>query len=259
MARARPRTPAVPQTLVIETVPLDDLHPYPDNPRDNRAAVAAVKASILEFGFRIPVVIDTDRVIVAGHTRVDAMKELRNDNPGDPRYEAVPCLVAADLTPEQLRAFRLVDNKTASLASWDFDKLSTEVTALVDAGVMLQPFGWTREELDCLSNVVTDDCLTGDGVTSAAEQGRTLATHRDNQSVRISIADLAFYVLREDYDRWADALRREHNFDLDAMLNSLAQRMGLLEAKQRRTEMLSRGRATPEAAEAFDTDAETAP
>lgn len=238
-------------SLVICNIDLDSLHPYPDNPRDNRAAIAAVKASIAEFGFRIPIVIDRNLVIVSGHTRVTAMKELRAENPGDARYEQVPCLVADDLSEDQLRAFRLVDNKTANLATWDFDKLSSEVTALVDAGVYLVPFGWTTEELDCLSNVVAADCLAGDGVSSAAEPGRSLAVHRDNQSVRISIADLAFYVLREDYDQWADALRREHNYDLDAMLNTLAERMGLLEAKNRRSQMLTRRQTSESAEEVF--------
>lgn len=238
-------------SLTIVRIPLDSLRPYPDNPRDNRAAIAAVKASITEFGFRIPIVIDQDSVIVAGHTRVTAMKELRAENPGNERYEYVPCLVADDLSEDQLRAFRLVDNKTANLATWDFDKLSSEVTALVDSGVSLVNFGWTSEELDCLSNVVSADCLAGDGVTSAAEPGRSLAVHRDNQSVRISIADLAFYVLREDYDQWADNLRRQHNYDLDAMLDNLADRMGLLAAKTRRTQMLSRGATTESADEVF--------
>lgn len=240
------------RSLLIENLPLDDLQPYPDNPRDNRAAVQAVKESIVEFGFRIPIVIDSNRVIVAGHTRTTAMKQLRAENPGDARFETIPCLVADDLNEDQLRAFRLVDNKTANLATWDFDKLSSEVTALLDSGVALTPFGWTREELDCLSNVVSADCLTGDGVTSAAEPGRSLAVHRDNQSVRISIADLAFYVLREDYDQWADNLRREHNYDLDRMLDHLAEAMGLLDAKRRRTQLAQRGQAEEDASEVFD-------
>jgi hypothetical protein len=245
--------------LIIENLLLDDLQPYPENPRDNRAAIAAVKASIMEFGFRIPIVIDNDRVIVAGHTRTEAMKELRVENPGDPRFETIPCLVAGDLSEDQLRAFRLVDNKVASLATWDFDKLAGEVSALVDVGLDLMPYGWTREEIDCLNSVVTADCLSApltDGVGGAVDSGSTLAAHRDGQSVRISIADLAFYVLREDYDEWADNLRREHNYDLDQMLDALAENMGLLEAKQRRARLLAVGSVSEETEEALDPQGE---
>jgi hypothetical protein len=244
-------------SVIIENVLLDELQPYPENPRDNRAAIAAVKQSILDFGFRVPVVIDASNVIVAGHTRVEAMKELRREFPTNPDYESVPCVVAEDLTPDQVRAFRLVDNKVASLATWDFDKLSGEVTALMDVGINLQPFGWTAEELDCLTQVVSGDCLTegpGDGVSSARDTGTSLAAHRDQQSVRISIADVAFYVLREDYDQWMDRLRARHNQDIDAMLNYLADRMGLGAAKRRRTALLEQGRVSEHGQEAFDGD-----
>jgi hypothetical protein len=247
-------------SLTVVSVLLDELQPYPENPRDNRAAVQAVKESILQFGFRVPVVIDSQRVIVAGHTRVEAMKELRRENPGNAEYESVPVVIADDLTEDQVRAFRLVDNKVASLATWDFDKLSGEVSALVDTGLNLVPFGWTQEEIDCLHNVVSADCLSEpaggrqDGVNGAADQGSSLASHRDQQSVRISIADLAFYVLREDYDQWADQLRRDHNYDLDHMLDWLAERMGLLAAKRRRTQLLAQGRAAETGEEVFDGD-----
>jgi hypothetical protein len=242
-------------SLVIESLPLDALQPYPNNPRDNRAAIDALKQSILQFGFRVPVVIDRNRVIVAGHTRVEAMKQLRAEFPGEEAYEEVACVVADDMTDEQVKAFRLVDNKTAQLATWDFDKLSEEMAGLVDVGLDLTTFGWTREELDCLQNVVAADCLNGtfnDGVSGAADQGSSLGAHRDGQSVRISIADLAFYVLREDYDTWADELRRTHNYDLDRMLDVLADNMGLGDAKRRRTRMLQVGSVQEDASETFD-------
>jgi hypothetical protein len=240
--------------ISIEYVGLDELKPYPNNPRDNRNAVESVKQSIINFGFKVPCVITDDGTIVTGHTRVTAMKQLRAQFPNDERFQEVPCILADDLTDEQVQAFRMVDNKTSELASWDFDRLSNEVSELVAAGVNLTPFGWTQEEIDCLANVVSADCLDGDGVNSAAYEGKSLATHRDNQSVRISIADLAFYVLREDYDRWADDMRREHNYDLDQMLDALADSMGLGEAKRRRTEFMARGAAAEEGQEVFDED-----
>ena len=242
-------------SVIIENVLLDELQPYPENPRDNRAAIAAVRQSILDFGFRAPVVIDADKVIVAGHTRVEAMKELRREFPNDPEFLSVPCVIAEDLTPDQVRAFRLVDNKVASLATWDFDKLSTEVSALVESGIALTPFGWTQEEVDCLTNIVSGDCLTEqahDGVSSASDRGSSLGAHRDQQSVRISIADVAFYVLREDYDVWMDQLRQRHSQDIDALLDDLAERMGLGAAKRRRTQLAAAGRASENGQQVFD-------
>ena len=99
-----------------------DLIPYAKNPRKNDDAVQYVKNSILEFGFRIPIIIDASGVIVAGHTRLKAAKEIG--------METVPCIVADDLTPEQIKAFRLADNKVAEKAEWDFDLLDDEISEL---------------------------------------------------------------------------------------------------------------------------------
>lgn len=94
---------------------IKDILPYEKNPRINDEAVPVVKESIKEFGFRIPIVIDVNDVIVAGHTRVKAAKELG--------MEEVPCTIADDLTEEQIKAFRLIDNKSAEIATWDEDLL----------------------------------------------------------------------------------------------------------------------------------------
>lgn len=98
---------------------LEDLTPYENNPRLNDAAVDAVAKSIEEFGFKVPIVIDKDGVIVAGHTRLKAAKQLHIDE--------VPCIIADDLSDEELKAFRLADNKVSELAEWDFDKLDAEL------------------------------------------------------------------------------------------------------------------------------------
>lgn len=108
------------------------LTPYENNPRDNDGAVEAVANSIKEFGFKVPIIIDKDNVIVAGHTRLKAAKELG--------YKRVPCIIADDLTEEQLKAFRLVDNKTAELATWDFEKLDLELSELPDLDMSLYGF-----------------------------------------------------------------------------------------------------------------------
>lgn len=99
-----------------------DLIPYENNPRKNDEAVEYVANSIREFGFKVPIVVDKDNVIVAGHTRLKAAQLLG--------LEEVPVVVADDLTPEQVKAFRLADNKTGELAEWDFDALKDELAQL---------------------------------------------------------------------------------------------------------------------------------
>ena len=101
---------------------LDELTPYENNPRINDAAVPYVANSIRDFGFKVPIIVDRDGVIVAGHTRFKAALSLGMDK--------VPCIVADDLTPEQVAAFRLADNKVGEIAEWDMDALSAELAAL---------------------------------------------------------------------------------------------------------------------------------
>ena len=101
-----------------------ELIPYENNPRDNDKAVDAVAASIKEFHFQNPIIVDKDGVIVAGHTRLKAAIKLG--------LKKVPVIVADDLTEEQVKAFRLADNKTGELAEWDFEKLEEELRALDD-------------------------------------------------------------------------------------------------------------------------------
>lgn len=107
---------------------VSELKAYENNPRKNDNAVEAVANSIREFGFKVPIVIDSNNVIVCGHTRLKAAIQLG--------METVPCIVASDLTEEQIRAFRLADNKTNELAEWDFEKLNLEIEGIenIDLG-----------------------------------------------------------------------------------------------------------------------------
>jgi site-specific DNA-methyltransferase (adenine-specific) len=101
---------------------LEEIQPYENNPRRNDAAVPYVAESIRQYGFKVPIVIDKNGVIVAGHTRYLASISLG--------LETVPCIVADDLTDEQVREFRLVDNKTAEFSSWDFGLLNLELEGI---------------------------------------------------------------------------------------------------------------------------------
>jgi DNA modification methylase len=125
--------------MKIENRKLTDITPYDHNPRLNDQAVDAVAASLQEFGFRQPIVVDTAGVIVVGHTRWKAAKQLN--------LEQVPVHVAADLTPEQARAYRIADNQTASIAGWDFQLLPFELAELQDADFDLGLLGFSSDEL----------------------------------------------------------------------------------------------------------------
>ena len=126
---------------------ISELTPYENNPRKNDSAVDAVAASIKEFGFKVPIIIDRDGVIVAGHTRLKAAKKLG--------METVPCIIADDLSPKQIQAFRLADNKTAELADWDFNMLSVELSDLDD--IDMSEFGFDMSEFEEPEEVVEDD------------------------------------------------------------------------------------------------------
>lgn len=119
--------------MQIQEIPVSEIIPYEHNPRKNDEAVPAVVESIKRFGFKVPVVLDKDGVIVAGHTRVKAAKELG--------METVPCVIADDLTDEQVRAFRLADNKVSELAGWDFNELNKELEAISED---MSVFGFTE-------------------------------------------------------------------------------------------------------------------
>lgn len=110
--------------MEIKRVKLSEIRPYEKNPRRNDSAVDAVAASIKEFGWQQPIVVDKDGVIIAGHTRYKAAKKLK--------CKEVPVVYADNLTEEQVKAYRLADNKTSELAEWDADLLSEELLDLQD-------------------------------------------------------------------------------------------------------------------------------
>jgi ParB family chromosome partitioning protein len=124
--------------LKITEKSVDELIPYENNPRRNDDAVEDVANSIREFGFKNPILLDENNVIIAGHTRLKAAKKLG--------INKVPCIYCNDLTEEQVKAFRLADNKTAEKAGWDFDMLNEELKDIND--IDMSEFGFDLGELD---------------------------------------------------------------------------------------------------------------
>jgi DNA modification methylase len=126
--------------MKVEQRKTTDIKPYDKNPRDNDGAVEAVARSIREYGFRQPIVVDADGVIIVGHTRWKAAQKLG--------MEEVPVHVATDLTPTQIKAYRIADNKVAELASWDMDLLPIELSELRGMDIDLELLGFSTEELE---------------------------------------------------------------------------------------------------------------
>src|SRR5271166_6317004 len=138
----------------VELRSVDTIRPYPDNPRHNDAAVDAVATSITTFGFRQPIVVDEDGTIIVGHTRYKAALKLG--------LKMVPVHIAVGLTPAQAKAYRLADNQTATLASWDEDKLPLELMGLQEMGFNLELTGFSSEETPS-PNGVPDRGTNGPG------------------------------------------------------------------------------------------------
>jgi len=136
----------------IEMRPIADIRPYENNPRLNDDAVEAVAESIRQFGFRQPIVVDTEGVIICGHTRWKAAQKLG--------LEKVPVHVAKDLTPEQIKAYRIADNKTAELADWNYDLLPIELSQLQGMDFDLGLLGFSEDDLAKLLDPGVKDGLT---------------------------------------------------------------------------------------------------
>jgi len=143
----------------VQEIKLKDIKPYGKNPRKNDNAVPYVAESIKQFGFKVPIVIDKNNVIVAGHTRYKAARKLG--------FKSAPCIIADDLTDEQIKAFRLADNKVSEKAEWDLDLLDSEIEGIFDIDMTDFGFEFESEELEAeedeYQGTVPEDPVTQKG------------------------------------------------------------------------------------------------
>lgn len=154
--------------MKIEYKNIDEIIPYENNPRNNEEAVEYVANSIKEFGFKVPIIVDKDNVIVTGHTRLKAAKSLG--------LEKVPVIYADDLTEEQIKAFRIADNKTGEKAGWDLDKLKIE---LEDIDFDMTDFGFGDFELSMLTEDMEPEPYDDDVIKEYSEHSEdNLASKR---------------------------------------------------------------------------------
>ncbi len=138
--------------FTAEMWPLAKVKPYEKNPRKNEGAIDAVAKSIQEFGFRVPIGVDGDGVVIAGHTRLKAAEKLG--------LEKVPVHVARELSPDKVRALRIADNKLHELSSWDMELLPIELGDLQSADFDLSLLGFSEEDLSALMAPAGNDGLT---------------------------------------------------------------------------------------------------
>ena len=154
-----------------------ELIPYENNPRINDNAVEAVAKSISEFGFKVPIVIDSANVIVCGHTRLKAAQILG--------LEKVPCVIADDLSAEEIKAFRLVDNKTSELASWAVDDLNKELASL--SNCRMESYGFDMSAIEGVDispdNFSEDFSLSVDKTEERKEFTITFILHKKQSAL----------------------------------------------------------------------------
>lgn len=222
--RRRTRTVApvdIHKKLVWEYVDLNDITPYEYNARDNEEAIPAVAESIRNFGFLIPCVIDDHGMLVAGHTRTEAAKLLG--------MTEVPCVRASHLTPTQIAQFRLIDNKVSEIAKWDHDLLAGEISRLADTGINWTDFGWTQDEIDCLSEVVGADCLDAAEAATQAASAAGTQSRRSPVTARFVLGEVVFFIPATEYRVWVDGVRQLHDFNETAIVADIKRRLGIMQ------------------------------
>ena len=229
MARTRRRAvepePEV-SNIEIEMLDITDIIPYDNNPRDNDDAVQSVANSIRDFGFCNPIQITADNIIVAGHTRRLAILQLVEQGLFDPA--SVPCIRLNRLTDTQAVALRLADNKTGERATWNQEMLAQEVSDLIAAGVDLTDYGYYQEEIDCLGDIVADDCLSATGFMNDDDRNRAgRADPRAPAQARVVISEFVFFIPMQAYTRWAREVRETNEFNEDDIISNLQDRLGM--------------------------------
>lgn len=158
--------------IEIKYIPIDDIKPYENNPRLNENAIPYVMNSIKEFGFKNLIILDKNNVIVAGHTRLESAKRLD--------MKEVPVIYADDLTEEQIKAFRLVDNKVAEKSMWDFELLDDELKELE---LNMEDFGF--ENIDINLDIDDSQFVQDTEITKTKEEPKEIICPNCGEKIEI--------------------------------------------------------------------------
>lgn len=197
--------------MKVELLDLKTLVPYARNPRITAHAVDKVAASLKEFGFRQPIVVDSEMVIVVGHVRYQAAQKLG--------LKKVPVHIAENMTPEQVKAYRIADNRTGEEAQWDNELLGLELEDLDKLSFDKTVLGFEPAELEQLQKSL--ESLLTDGIEGEGD----LST--DEADTRATIGPYSFEIGRERYLTWIEDIKQDVGFDKEAIINELKKRLGL--------------------------------
>ena len=197
--------------MKIELVPVEKVLPYARNPRINAHAVEKVAASIKEFGFRQPIVVDEEMVIVVGHVRFEAAKRLG--------LKKVPVHIATDLSAEQIKAYRITDNRVGEESEWDKALLQLEIVELEEAAFSADVLGFNDEELRDIKAAV--DGLLEDGF------GEDDDNDIEEADTAARIGAYSFPIPRQQYLEWLESIKQSTGFEKQDIIEELKRRLGL--------------------------------
>ena len=180
----------------IVKMKVEDLIPYINNPRNNENAVDKVASSIKEFGFKNPIVIDKNNVIINGHTRLLASKKLG--------LEEVPVIIADDLSDAQVKAFRIADNKTSEYATWDKELLRVELDMLEEMDFNLEAVNIDYSDFTGMDIDLDDIDLPNELELERTEQGNVMLKNLKFGSYDITLSDEEFKMLTVLVERYIE-------------------------------------------------------
>ena len=196
--------------MKVELMGIDKLVPYARNPRITAHAVDKVAASIKEFGFRQPIVVDSEMVIVVGHVRYEAAQKLG--------LKKVPVHVMEGATAEQIKAYRIADNRTGEEAEWDKALLHLEISELDAVAFDNTLLGFNDEELNSLKLGLEG---LQDGI-DGEEQGEV-----EEADTSATIGPYRFVIDRDDFLQWIENIKQRVGFDKEAIVAEMKKRLGL--------------------------------
>lgn len=179
----------------IQEIDIQKIKPYENNPRVNDAAVPYVAESIRKFGFKVPIVIDRNYVIVTGHTRYKASQLLK--------LKKVPCIIADDLTEEQIKAFRLVDNKVTEKSEWDIELLEQELSEI--ANIDMEEFNFDLEHFIDIPDELEMERLSDDGEKEFLEYLKY-----ENKKIPITAEEIE--LLNKKYEVYINEYKMSYGF-----------------------------------------------
>ena len=187
--------------MIVTEVELTNISPYENNPRLNENSVEKVQASIEAFGFKVPLVIDKDHTIVCGHTRYEAAKRLG--------LTSVPCVMADDLTEDQIKAYRLADNKVSEFSQWDFDKLEQELNEI---DMSMVDFGFSGDSV-----TFTDEFEQVEPLQSSNDT----ADKTDEISTKVVIGEYQFHITKSEYLLLLEHVKLNYGFTKEEIMDGL--------------------------------------